>query len=51
MRSSTYFMRAFLRSVRSPCSMKTRTTATATGTHSLRREQHAGVAREVADAR
>ena len=32
--SSTYFSRAFLRSVRSPCSMKTRTIAAATATHS-----------------
>ena len=45
--SSTYFSRAFLRSVRSPCSMKTRTIAAATGDALVGREQHAGVAGEV----
>ena len=48
--SSTYLSRALLRSVRSPCAMKTRTTATATGTHSCGRQQHAGVAGEIAVA-
>ena len=45
--SSTYFSRALLRSVRSPCSMKTRTMASATAVASLRLDDHAGVAGEI----
>ena len=47
MRSSTYFSRAFLRSVRSPCSMKTRTMAAATGDALVGRQQDARVAGEI----
>ena len=49
-RSSTYLSRALLRSVRSPCSMKTRTTAPGDRHALLRLQQHAGVAGEVAVA-
>ena len=45
--SSTYFSRALLRLVRSPCSMKTRTMASATLRRIGRLDDHAGVAREI----
>ena len=48
--SSTYFSRALLRLVRSPCSMKTRTMASATFVASFGLHDDAGVAREVAMA-
>ena len=48
--SSTYFSRALLRLVRSPCSMKTRTIASAIACRLLRLQDDAGIAREIAVA-
>ena len=46
-RSRTYFSRALLRSVRSPCSMNTRTMASATAVACSGPAHHAGLAREI----
>ena len=50
MRSSTYFSRALVRSVRSPCAMNARMMALQTRTASSGAHDHAGVAGEVAMA-